>query len=192
VLAKENKEARRRTPAIATFDGPKFLPEREKCRRGDMSPCSPGWCRAYRAQVLVLAVEAGGLGDRHSAEDDGAGDRVLSEASAIPSKLTSRPRYEPPSGQHRLGADEGGERTQLGIPGRQSSFTGLLVILEVLAWPWWLLLWCIADAFNVKVAIATAANPIIIWRIVVLCSMAAAQADAKVTRRFSIWFRRAA
>jgi hypothetical protein len=143
-------------------------------------------------QVLVLAVEAGGLSDRHSAEDDGAGDRVLSEASAIPGKLTSRPRYEPPSGQHRLGADEGGERTQLGIPGRQSSFTGLLAILEVLAWPWWLLLWCIADAFNVKVAIATAANPIIIWRIVVLCSMAAAQADAKVTRRFSIWFRRAA
>jgi hypothetical protein len=31
-------------------------------------------------------------------------------------------RYEPPSGQHRLGTAHGGERTQLGIPALQSNF----------------------------------------------------------------------
>jgi hypothetical protein len=49
-------------------------------------------------------------------------------------------------------------------------------------------LWCVADALNVQVAIATATNPIIIWRILVLCSMAAAQAYAKVTGRLSSGF----
>jgi hypothetical protein len=55
------------------------------------------------------------------------------EAPPTPGWADRLVRYEPPSGQHRLGTAQGGGRTQLGIPALQSNCPCILATPEVFA-----------------------------------------------------------